>query len=120
MDYGLVSKYVDGNKDAEVLYLEASRKRLEDKLGLDRDPSGARIVEVSPKELPSGVLGMYDTVSGVTYRNKDIPAHQRAYVDAHESAHASGSFREENADSVAIARTGRVLRWEEPLFKEAA
>jgi len=74
----------------------------------------ARVVYVSPNELPSGngwkALGQYNPNTHTIYIANNLDPQTTAFVYYHEEAHAYGIMSERLADSYATTRTGYNLR----------
>lgn len=78
---------------------------------LDKDyQSGARLLKVSPNQLPSGALGMYDPSTHTIYIANDLSSYEDLFVRSHESAHALGARDEFKTDAHASSNTGYNLR----------
>ncbi len=78
--------------------------------------SGARVEEVSPSQLGSDILGLYNWTTHHTLIANNLGWRELTYVPYHESGHAIGMLgpnAEQKADAWAAAHTGHMLR---PLY----
>ena len=76
-------------------------------INLDRDyDSDAEIIEVSPSQLPEGVLGLYHPTSHTIYIANNISEYEKQFVRRHESGHALGLINEQKTDAYALSKTG--------------
>ena len=76
--------------------------------------SKARVIYVSPQELPSGigwkVLGQYDPLTHTIYMANNLSPNDERFVYYHEEAHSLGIMSESQADDYAASKTGYNLR----------
>lgn len=76
--------------------------------------SKAKVIYVSPQELPSGVrwkvLGQYDPSTHTIYLANNLSPNAERFVYYHEEAHSLGIISESQADDYAASRTGYNLR----------
>ncbi len=76
--------------------------------------SKARVIYVSPQELPSGVewkvLGQYDPSTHTIYLANNLSPNAERFVYYHEEAHSLGIMSESEADDYAASKTGYNLR----------
>ena len=77
--------------------------------------SRARVIYVSPDELPSGigwkVLGQYDSSNHTIYIANNLSPSTEEFVYYHEEAHSIGIYDEDQADNYAAAKVGYNLRY---------
>lgn len=78
------------------------------------EKSKARVIYVSPQELPSGigwkVLGQYDPSTHTIYLADNLSPNAERFVYYHEEAHSLGIMSESQADDYAASKTGYNLR----------
>ena len=76
--------------------------------------SKAKVIYVSPQELPSGigwkVLGQYDASTHTIYLANNLSPNTERFVYYHEEAHSLGIMSESQADDYAASKTGYNLR----------
>lgn len=76
----------------------------------EQDAQEAPIHEVPASQLPTGVLGFYNTNTHQIYVTTNVATTEAHYIIEHEKGHSYGATDEETADKYAISKTGRVLR----------
>jgi hypothetical protein len=104
----LLEKILDHSKT--VLYYSAiTLLPLYSPASIQNDIKEPNIVSVSRVELPSNVLGLYNTVTENIYLPNYLVGENRDDVLAHEVAHHEGNRNEYNTNIVAADRTGRNL-----------
>lgn len=102
------------NKESLEHFIEST---LIDNIYLNKNinqKSKARVIYVSPQELPSGVewktLGQYDPSTHTIYIANNLSPNAERFVYYHEEAHSLGIMSESEADDYAASKTGYNLR----------
>ena len=100
------------DKENEIYYPDFKKEDF--KSGITDSKSGAKVVYVSPSELPSSfkgkVLGIYIPSQHTIYIANNLSEYQRNFVYHHEVAHALGIKDEVQADNYAASRVGYHIR----------
>lgn len=99
--------FIDSTLIENSIYFNRINKNINPK-------SKARIIYVSPQELPSGVgwkvLGQYDSSTHIIYLADNLSPNAERFVYYHEEAHSLGIMSESQADDYAASKTGYNLR----------